>query len=77
MRKLFLVMVFLGKGRQMESTDRTDRAEDQRHGSTDLPEETRWESSDIDCDVSMALRSRRWEQREGPFQGFGSPEGKF
>jgi hypothetical protein len=69
-------MEFRGKGRQMENRDRTERAGIQQQDSTGHPEETRWESSNIDCDVSTVLRSRRWEQREGPFQGFGSPEGE-
>ncbi len=28
-------------------------------------------------DLSKALRVKRWESKEGPFQGFGSPPGKF
>jgi hypothetical protein len=27
--------------------------------------------------VAKVLEPRRWEQRAGPFQGFGSPPGKF
>ena len=70
-------MEFRGKGRQMENTSRTEPAAVRQEASAGLPEQTRWESRDIDCDVSTALRSKRWEQREGPFQGFDSPEGKF
>ncbi len=28
-------------------------------------------------EIDGLLRRRRWEQREGPFRGFGSPPGKF
>ena len=61
----------------MENRDRTEPAGIQQQDSTDHPEGTRWESSDVYCDVSTALRAKRWEQREGPFQGFDSPEGRF
>jgi hypothetical protein len=76
MRESIPVMVFPGKGGQMENTGRIESAGVRQEASTGLTEETRWESSDIKCDVSTVLRSRRWEQREGPFQGFGSPEGE-
>jgi hypothetical protein len=32
---------------------------------------------DPDEEVDELLRHSRWEQHEGPFQGFGSPPGKF
>ncbi|MDO8612242.1 MAG: hypothetical protein Q7R32_05385 [Dehalococcoidia bacterium] len=32
---------------------------------------------DPDSEIDRLLRSSRWEQREGPFRGFGSPPGKF
>jgi hypothetical protein len=77
MRKSILVMEFRGKGRQMENTGRTEPAGVRQEASAGVREETRWESSDVYCDVSTVLRLRRWEQREGPFRGFDSPEGKF
>jgi hypothetical protein len=77
MRKSIPVMVFRGKGRQMENTGKAEVAAVPQQASTGVREQTRWESGDIDCDVSTVLRSKRWEQREGPFQGFDSPPGKF
>lgn len=35
------------------------------------------ERPDIAEVVAKVLRVKRWESREGPFQGFGSPPGKF
>ena len=77
MRKLIPVMTFRGKARQMENRARTEPAGAREQASAGVVEQTRWESSDVDCDVSTVLRSKRWEQREGPFRGFRSPEGKF
>ncbi len=34
------------------------------------------ESQDIDPELARLLEGR-WEKREEPFQGFGSPQGKF
>ena len=65
------------KGRQMENTDRTEPAAVRQQASTDLPEQTDGESIDINCEVATILRSKRWERRQGPFQGFDSPPGKF
>jgi hypothetical protein len=28
-------------------------------------------------EIAKALRVRRWQKREDPFQGFGSPPGRF
>jgi hypothetical protein len=77
MRRSFLVMVFLGKGKQMENTGNLEPAAVRQQVSTGVAEQTRREPGDTDCDVSRILRAKRWEQREGPFQGFDSPEGKF
>lgn len=35
------------------------------------------ELDDVLADVDKVLRVKRWEPREGPFRGFGSPHGKF
>ena len=35
------------------------------------------EAFDPDSEIDTMVRRRRWEQREGPFRGFGSPPGKF
>ncbi len=61
----------------MENRGKSEWAGVREPTSVDDAGETCWESSDVSCDVSSILRTRRWEQREGPFQGFGSPEGKF
>ena len=35
------------------------------------------EIEDILAQVPKALEQRRWQPREEPFRGFGSPPGKF
>lgn len=35
------------------------------------------QAADIDPELARVLEGKRWEKREEPFQGFGSPEGKF
>jgi hypothetical protein len=67
-----------GKGRQMENTGRTEPAAVPQQASAAPPEQTGWESYiDINCEVATVLRSKRWERRQEPFQGFDSPPGKF
>jgi hypothetical protein len=66
-----------GKGRQMENAGNVEPAAVSQQASTDPPEQTGWGSIDINCEVAMVLRSKRWERRQGPFQGFDSPPGKF
>jgi len=61
----------------MENAGRAESAAVRQQASTDLPEQTGWESIDINCEVATVLRSKRWERRQGPFQGFDSPPGKF
>jgi hypothetical protein len=61
----------------MENACRAESTAVRQQDSTDLPAQTGWESTDINCEVATVLRSKRWEQREGPFQGFDSPPGKF
>lgn|GEM_PF-5436639 len=34
-------------------------------------------SEETPLELAKALQIKRWEVREGPFQGFGSPRGKF
>ena len=38
--------------------------------------QTDWEPPD-DPEMARILECKRWEEREEPFQGFGSPRGKF
>lgn len=41
------------------------------------PDEPEREARDPLQEVAAALRVRRWTVRDEPFQGFGSPTGKF
>jgi hypothetical protein len=35
------------------------------------------ERKDVSPEMSKLLNARRWETREEPFRGFGSPPGRF
>ena len=35
------------------------------------------EAEGILSEVAKVLRIKRWEAKQGPFRGFGSPPGKF
>lgn len=61
----------------MEDPKRTALAKDRRQGPADLADDTGWEPEDSHGEVARVLWSKRWEVRDGPFQGFGSPPGKF
>jgi len=77
MRKLIPVMVFWGKGKQMESTDSTDTAKDWRQAWRAFADQVGGRSWDTHNGATPISRPRRQEVREGPFQGFESPPGKF
>ena len=51
---------------QRDSSKDRDRFEDVAHETVDFSRE-----------MSRLLESRRWDLREGPFRGFGSPPGRF
>lgn len=70
-------MDFRGKDRQMEDSDGTEPTADCREAPADAGEVTSWEGTEDHTGVSTVLQSKRWEQQEGPFRGFGSPPGKF
>ena len=57
----------MNRFRQEELT--TERPE-----SGDAPER---EIEDLSHEVQSILKNSRWEAREEPFRGFGSPAGKF
>jgi hypothetical protein len=61
----------------MENTDRTDAAGDRRQAPTGVADETGSESLDTSSVVATVLVSKRWEQRDRPFEGFDSPPGRF
>ncbi|MEE8346364.1 MAG: hypothetical protein V3S20_03350 [Dehalococcoidia bacterium] len=61
----------------MENTDRTDPAVDHQQAPTGVTGETGSESLDTSSEVATVLVSKRWEQRDRPFQGFDSPPGRF
>jgi hypothetical protein len=48
----------------------TDRDEGQ---ASDAPSERK----DVSPEMSKLLNARRWETRQEPFRGFGSPPGRF
>jgi len=77
MRKSILVMVFWGKGRQMESTDSTHTAKDWRQAWRAFADQVGGRSRDTDSGATPTSRTRPQEVREEPFQGFDSPAGKF
>jgi len=58
----------------MEWFRRKERIDEK--GSED-PNEPEREAGDPLQEVAAVLRARRWEVRDEPFQGFGSPAGKF
>lgn len=53
------------------------RADGSGDPADDLPKVPKLEEFDIAYEVARLLENRRWEKREGPFQGFDSPPGKF
>ena len=65
------------RGRQMENTREAAPAGERRQTSTGRTSQAGWEPLDTHCEVATVLRSKRWEEREEPFQGFNSPPGKF
>jgi hypothetical protein len=66
-----------GKGRQMENTDSTETAKDWRQAWRAFADEVSGRSWDTHDRPTLTSRLRRQEVREGPFQGFDSPPGKF
>jgi hypothetical protein len=43
----------------------------------DAVEESGWGPDEISPEMASFLKMRRWRRPEGPFKGFGSPEGRF
>jgi hypothetical protein len=43
----------------------------------DTAEESEWSAEEISPEMASFLKMRRWRRSEGPFKGFGSPEGRF
>ncbi|MCH7617589.1 MAG: hypothetical protein IIB18_06990 [Chloroflexi bacterium] len=53
------------------------RPDDAGDAGNDLPDAPKLDDFDIAYEVARLLETRRWEKREEPFHGFGSPPGKF
>jgi hypothetical protein len=77
MRRSIPVMEFLGKGRQMEDVETIEPTVDRQEAPTEAGKVTTWEAGEDHAVVTTAVPSKRWEQQEGPFRGFGSPPGRF
>jgi hypothetical protein len=77
MRKSFPVMVFWGKGRQMERDDISGSANDWRQAWRAFADKVSARPSDTYSGATPMLGRRLQEVREGPFEGFDSPPGKF
>jgi len=66
-------MLFLSKW-----TARRRDPEEKRVGQRDRPKAVMVdEAEEMSRKIAAVLNGRRWETPEGPFQGFGSPPGKF
>ncbi len=65
------------RGRQMEDANRTEPVRVAQQSQTDLGDQTAVEAEASHAELVTVLRVRRWDVRDGPFQGFDSPEGKF
>lgn len=74
---MFPVMVFWGKGRQMENTDTTDTAKDWRHAWRAFADKVNVRPPEFHNGATSVLSPQLQEVREGSFEGFNSPPGKF
>ncbi len=61
----------------MENASGTGQVRERQQTPTSLANQTDWEPQEIDPELASVLWSKRWEKRDKPFQGFGSPQGKF
>lgn len=61
----------------MEKADRTESTTDRRQAPVALADQTGWGSESIPYEMARVLQGKRWQIQDGPFQGFGSPRGKF
>ncbi len=64
------------RGKQMGNATTTAAVEKRRPRQTGRAGQGDRESQDIHPELARLLEGR-WEEREEPFQGFDSPEGKF
>ena len=53
------------------------RADGSGDPDDDLPKIPKLDEFDIAYEVARLLENRRWDKRDEPFQGFGSPPGRF
>ena len=61
----------------MEKATATETSEDWRPTWRALADKVSQRSKSTHDQVMPTLRTRRQEVHDGPFQGFGSPQGKF
>lgn len=65
------------RGRQMEDANRTELSRVAQQSQTDLGDQTAVEAEANKAEMVTVLRVSRWDVRDGPFQGFDSPPGRF
>ncbi len=70
-------MVHGERGRQMEKATATETSENWRPAWRALTDKVSQRSKGTHDQVMPTLQTRRQDVHEGPFQGFGSPPGKF
>ena len=61
----------------MEKADGTEPATGRRQAPGSLADQMGRESANIPYEMARVLQGKRWQTQDGPFQGFGSPPGKF
>ncbi len=61
----------------MEGTFQREPSEVCGNGESERSDQAGLTSEGTPYEVVKVLRNKRWEVREGPFQGFGSPPGRF
>lgn len=61
----------------MEGCFEKKSAKDIENGESERSLQAAPALEDISYEVAKVLRRRRWEVREEPFLGFGSPPGRF
>ena len=65
------------KGGAVRDSDRKEVAEQLAEPEAELASAPGPDLDEVFDEVGKILATRRWEVREEPFRGFGSPPGKF
>ena len=61
----------------MEDANGTEPARVAQQSQMELGEQAAVEAEASHPELATDLRVRRWDVRDGPFRGFGSPPGRF